>query len=70
MTKKELGAKMTEAMIRFNLVGGLVYTLTGDEAVKVLREHACIFNHDGKTVVINTDHIVSVEWKGMKNERD
>lgn len=61
-----------EAMVRFNLVSGLVYTLIGDEAVKVFKEReysiadACIFNYDGKTVAINTDHIVSIEWKGVE----
>lgn len=71
--EKEMNKEMdNRAMVRFNLVGGLVYTLTGDEACKVFKEYAYsttgvyIFNHDDKMIAINDGYIVSVEWKGVK----
>ena len=68
---------MNEAMIRFNLVNGLTYSITGRDTLDTYMAYNTTakwfdMTHDGKTVRIYRKHIVSVEWRGVgwSDERD
>ena len=61
--------------IRIRLIDGRAYQLDGVKAEKTTRQlnsenEFTEFNFDGAKTRIYKQHIVSVEWRGEKNERD